>query len=130
MKETHQHEITANLERAEESIQAARTLISTGHFDFAASRAYYAAFYAARAILLSEGLEFSRHSGVIAAIHQNFVKPRRLDQQYGKDLNWLFELRDIGDYGETRHVPQQDAERAIAAAAQFLKAIKELLNQS
>lgn len=40
-------EIAANLERAEQSLQAARQLASGGYYDFAASRAYYAAFYAA-----------------------------------------------------------------------------------
>lgn len=45
-------EIAANLERAERSIQAAKELSTGGYYDFVASRAYYGAFYAARAILL------------------------------------------------------------------------------
>jgi uncharacterized protein (UPF0332 family) len=57
-------EIAANLERAEQSIQAARDLAGKGYYDFAASRAYYAAFYGATAILLNEGLDFSKHSGL------------------------------------------------------------------
>jgi len=109
-------EIEANLERSEASLNATRTLIAEDHFDFAASRAYYAVFYAATALLLAQGLEFSRHSGVITAIHRDFVKPGKLNQQFGKDLNWLFELRSVGDYGETRHVPQEDAEKALKAA--------------
>jgi uncharacterized protein (UPF0332 family) len=36
------NEIGANLERAEQSIQAARDLAAKGYHDFAASRAYYA----------------------------------------------------------------------------------------
>jgi IS5 family transposase len=40
-------EVTANLERAEESIRAAQVLYEAGHWDFAAARAYYATFYAA-----------------------------------------------------------------------------------
>jgi uncharacterized protein (UPF0332 family) len=67
-------EIAANLQRAEQSVQAARQLVSGEFYDFAASRAYYAAFYAATALLLRDGLEFSKHGGVIAAIHQRFVK--------------------------------------------------------
>lgn len=50
-------EIAAYMDRAERSIQAARQLVSGGYYDFAASRAYYAAFYAAMALLLREGLE-------------------------------------------------------------------------
>jgi uncharacterized protein (UPF0332 family) len=36
----HANEIIANLERAEQSIQAARQLASGDYYDFAASRAY------------------------------------------------------------------------------------------
>lgn len=80
-------EIFAYLERAEQSILAANELFSRGFYDFAASRAYYAAFYAATAILLNERLEFSKHSGVIAAIHQRFVKTGKLSREHGKNLN-------------------------------------------
>ena len=88
-------EIAANLERAEQSIKAARQLASGSFYDFGASRAYYAAFYAATALLLREGLEFGKHSGVIASIHQRFVKTGKLDKEQGKALNWLFELRGV-----------------------------------
>jgi uncharacterized protein (UPF0332 family) len=122
-------EIAANLERADQSIRAARELAARGYYDFVASRAYYAAFYAATAILLYEELEFSKHSAVIASIHQRFVKTGRLDKQYGKDLNWLFELRGVGDYGATVHVSPQDAEKAIGAAEGFLHAVEALIQR-
>jgi uncharacterized protein (UPF0332 family) len=57
-------EIRANLKRADEALGAAKALLSGEYYDSVASRAYYAAFYAATALLLSEGLEFSKHSGL------------------------------------------------------------------
>ncbi len=51
MNRKYEKEITANLERAEASIRAAQSLVSGEYYDFAASRAYYAAFYAATAVL-------------------------------------------------------------------------------
>ena len=120
-------EIAANLERAEQSIQAAKDLASKGYHDFSASRAYYATFYAATAVLLNEGLEFNKHSGVVASIHQRFVKTGKLSQEQGKDLNWLYEIRNVADYGGIAHVTQLQAARAIQAAEDFLKAIKSLL---
>jgi len=101
MTPAYEQEIAANLERAEQSIQAAKDLALKGYHDFAASRAYYAAFYGATAVLLNEGLDFSKHSGVIASIHQRFVKTEKLSKEQGKDLNWLFEIRNVGDYGGT-----------------------------
>jgi uncharacterized protein (UPF0332 family) len=126
----YEQEIIANLERAEQSIQAAKEVLGSGFFDFAASRAYYSAFYAATAALLAEGLESSKHSGVIALVHQRLVKTGKIDKEQGKGLNWLFELRDVGDYGVTVHVSRQDAQKAVELAENFLRAIKSLLQKT
>jgi uncharacterized protein len=128
--EIYSSEIHANLERAKYAIEAAGKLLSDGYNDFAVSRAYYAVFYAATALLLNEGMEFSKHSGVIAAIHKRFIKTGKLKKQFGKDLNWLFELRNIGDYGVTIHVPQQEAARAIEAAHRFVQTIQSILQDA
>ncbi|MCA9901095.1 MAG: HEPN domain-containing protein [Ardenticatenaceae bacterium] len=128
MMSKYGQEIAANLERAVQSIQAAKSLTKSGYHDFAASRAYYAAFYGATASLLNEDLDFSKHSGVIASIHQRFVKTGKLDKEHGKNLNWLFEIRNIGDYGGTVRVTEEQATRAIQAAENFLDAVAQLLN--
>jgi len=52
-----------------------------------------------------------------------------LVKEYGKDLNWLFELRGAGDYGVTIHVSQVDAEKAIRTAEEFLSAVQTMLTQ-
>jgi len=130
MTDKYEREITANLERAEQSIKAAEELAVNKFYDFAASRAYYAAFYGATAALLNEEMELSKHSGVIASIHHRLVKTGKLDKEQGKELNWLFELRNVGDYGVIIHVSQQDAQRAIRVAENFLQIIKSLLGQT
>lgn len=50
-------EVSANLERAETNLHAAMDLIEDQYFDIAAARAYYSAFYAASALLLSADLD-------------------------------------------------------------------------
>jgi uncharacterized protein (UPF0332 family) len=126
----YEREISANLERAQQSIQAAKEMSAIGFYDFSASRAYYSAFYAATAALLAQGLESSKHSGVIALVHQRLVKTGKMDKEQGKGLNWLFELRDVGDYGVIVHVSQQDAQRSIQVAEKFLQVIKVLLKKA
>ena len=114
-------EVAANLERAETNLQVARELLVKGYCDVSASRSYYAAFYAASALLLNEGIDTSRHSGVIALIHQHVVKSGKLSKDQGRNLNWLFELRSVGDYGVSLHVGSDDAHRAVRIAEAFLK---------
>jgi len=122
-------EISANLQRAKTSLQAAKDLIDKNYFDIAASRAYYAAFYAASALLLKENIDTTKHSGVIASIHRLFVKEGKLDKEQGKNLNWLFELRGVGDYGVSEHVSSGEAYRAVQVAEAFLESVIEILNE-
>ena len=122
-------EIAANLERATSALQAAKILLSSELPNDAASRAYYSAFHAATALLLSKGLSFGSHAGILRAVSLNFVKTGELPKNYGRSLNWLAELRQLADYGELRSVSVTDAEQAIASAEQFLQQVRQLLNQ-
>jgi uncharacterized protein (UPF0332 family) len=123
-------EINANLERAKTNLEAAKELVEKAFYDIAASRAYYAAFYAASALLLNKDIDTSKHSGVIALIHQYFVKTGKLDKEQGKNLNWLFELRSVGDYGVLEHVASGEARRAIQVAQKFFKSVKEIIQHN
>ena len=121
-------EVSSNLERAETNLQVARELLDRAYYDVSASRAYYAAFYAASALLLHEGIDTSKHSGVIALVHQHFVKSGKLSKEQGRNLNWLFELRSVGDYGVSLHVGLDDARRAVRIAEDFVEAVKTLMS--
>jgi len=123
------NEIFANLQRAETNLQAAKDLLDKQYFDIAAARAYYAAFYAASALLLSQDIDTNKHSGVIALIHQHFVKTGRLDKEQGKNLNWLFEIRGVGDYGVSVHVASGEAYLAVQVTEKFLESVKQILGQ-
>jgi uncharacterized protein (UPF0332 family) len=60
----YQREMEALLEKAERSLDATRVLIGSGYYDFSSSRAYYAMFYCAEALLLAKDLKFAKHSAV------------------------------------------------------------------
>lgn len=122
------NEITSNLERADTNLQVAGELLEKGYYDVSASRSYYAAFYALSALLLNEGIDTSKHSGVIALVHQHFVKSGKLSKEQGRNLNWLFELRSVGDYGVSLHVGLDDARRAVRIAETLLQAVRALLS--
>ncbi len=117
----------AEWQRALASLDAARVLQETGYPDFAASRAYYAAFYAASAVLLARGSDVTKHTAVLSAIHRDFVHRGELAREQGRALDWLFELRGIGDYGQSRHVSEDEAEKAIELARGFLRACAGVL---
>jgi uncharacterized protein (UPF0332 family) len=49
------------------------TCLGDGFVETSASRAYYAAFHAIQALLKSIDQTYSKHSGVIAAFHREFI---------------------------------------------------------
>ncbi len=57
------------------------------------------------------------------------MKTGELDRSFGKEINWLAELRQVGDYGEIRHVEIEDVNRAIDQAEAFLTQVNIMLNQ-
>ena len=86
--------------RAHTALQEAGLLIEQLHFGGALNRLYYAAFYAARALLATKTLDSSRHSGVIALFQEHFVKTGLISADVARALPRAFEKRQTSDYGD------------------------------
>lgn len=115
------------LVRARRELAAAELLAEHGFSAQAVSRAYYAAFYAAEAALLTLGETRSKHGGVIAAFSQLLVRDRGLDDQAGRLLRSLFERRSQADY-DIGDVPAPEADLAVADARITVDAIEGWLS--
>lgn len=87
------------LSKAARAIHVAERLFGEGDLNFAASRAYYAMFYATEALLSEKGLRFRKHGGVHAAFGEHFVKSGLFDQKYHQWLLDAFDKRLQSDYG-------------------------------
>lgn len=90
--------ITAELARGDESLRAANVLLDAGLLHDAESRLYYAAYHAAVAILLTEGLEPRSHTGVANLLGLHFVKTGRLDPDDARLFARLQKYRVEADY--------------------------------
>lgn len=115
------------LRDAEDSISASKVLVDAGYPGYAASRAYYAMFYIAEALLEGEGLAFSKHSAVIAAFGQQFAQTGRVPAEFHRFLIEAAELRHAGDYGPRASVTADQAREQIARAEQFLQLAEPLI---
>lgn len=110
------------LEKAGESLDAARILAEHGYLDFAASRTYYAMFYTAEALLLSKGISFSSHAAVISNYGKEFSKTGELDPSFHKYLIAAQDLRSQGDYSFGLGVSESNLHQALVWASEFLRA--------
>ena len=125
------------LEKADRALLAAERLLEHEDWDFAASRIYYAYFYTAQALLLTQGLRFTRHGQVIAQFGRYFAKTKLIDPRFHNLLDMAFELRQVADYQiEIPMDPDvvmdllREGRRFIEAAATYLKQLPEPKEES
>jgi len=120
-------EVAALLRKAAKSRRAAALLAAQDYPDFAASRAYYALFYTAEALLLAEGLSFSSHAAVIAGFGKTFARSQRFDPRFHRYLIDAQDLRNVGDYGVGPGVGAAQLADLLAWADEFLAAATAFL---
>jgi uncharacterized protein (UPF0332 family) len=114
-------EIAALLDKATRGLDAARVLLERGDLDFAVSRAYYAMFHAATALLRLRQMTFSRHAAIIAAFGREFVLTGLFPREHHKLLIEALELRQLADYGAEVGIGAERARRLVDRAAAFVR---------
>jgi uncharacterized protein (UPF0332 family) len=119
--------IKAFLEKAKEKLGTAESLLDEGAYDDCVSRAYYAAFHAASAVLLTEGLSVDTHRGLINMFGLHFIKTGKFDKKFGRFLSNLKDDREAGDYEAFSTIDEVIAKKAIKEASEFVSACKKYL---
>jgi uncharacterized protein (UPF0332 family) len=122
-------EVNELLDKARRSIRTAGKILRDGEVDFAGSRAYYAMFYVAEALLLTKGLAYSSHSAIIANFGREFAKTNILNPKFHNYLIKSQDRRNIGDYAIGAHLTEEEVQEMLNWAKEFLKAGEEYINQ-
>jgi uncharacterized protein (UPF0332 family) len=129
-EENKQSLITYHLKRARETYQDALLLLNEGgSSESIINRSYYAMFYSVLALLTSQDLSSSKHSGVISIFDQHFVKTKRLPEEMSKVLHKAFDIRQIGDYRELFDTDREQALEILKSADDFINSIEKYLSQ-
>lgn len=119
--------IEGYLEKAARKLAVAERLLAAGDFDDAVSRAYYAAFHAAQAVLLTEGQRAETHRGLVTLFGLLLVKPGKIDLRFGRFLANLKDDREAGDYEAFSFVDEGKAGLALDEARAFLAEARRYL---
>jgi uncharacterized protein (UPF0332 family) len=122
-------ELNKLINKAQRSLEAARRLYTEGDFDFSVSRAYYAMFYCAESLLLTQEMSFSKHSTIIAAFGKHFAKTGLLPSILHSHLLDAFKDRQIGDYEVIREITRLKAKTHLENAKEFMKHTIKYLNE-
>ena len=120
-------EIQLYIDRARDELRTTQINLSQALYGVAVTRAYYAMFYAANALLVSRGISRSKHSGVIAAFGEHFVKTGLIETQFAKMLGSAFDSRLDSDYDVTFAADQALAEELLRDARSFVDRVEQFL---
>jgi len=115
------------LENAIQNVDASRLLAHQRFFDIAITRAYYAMFYAAEALLLKYGLVFHQHDPVIDHFQQLFVEAEPLFHPYQGYLQDAYSARLEADYKPLRQAKAAEAIQQIRRAENFVAVVEGYL---
>jgi uncharacterized protein (UPF0332 family) len=117
------------LEAAHEALAGSQHNLDGGFYGIAVNRAYYAAFYAANALLSTKSLIRGKHSGTISAFRQFFVKTGSIETEFSDIYGRLMDDRHVSDYDMDSTVAPERAEADVREAHQFVKRIETYLKQ-
>ncbi len=127
MVEQRKNLILYRLKNAQEKLESAQLLFKNGNYKDSVSRSYYAMFTGIRAILAKDGIDYSKHSGVIAYFQKGYIKTEIFDKKYSKYVQNAFQVRNSSDYDDFYIVSVTETQEQIEKAEELIKIIKKYL---
>ena len=116
------------LNKAKETLETAKMIFNEGKdFSSANNRAYYAIFYAIRAVLAIEEIDFKRHKDVLAYFNKEYVNKEKFPKMIGRKISQAQRIREDSDYDD--YEPSfEKTEQQINTARELIGLVEEYIN--
>lgn len=115
------------IDRSRESLDEARLLADSSHWNASVNRLYYACFYAVSALLFLYRFSSPKHSGVRALFNQHFVRTGHVSKDHAAFYNTLYDFRQESDYEDFFEADAVRVASWLEEARMFIDAIEELI---
>jgi len=112
--------ILYRLETASKSLAAAKILIDAQAYKDAANRLYYCVFHAMRAVLAIDGFDSKKHSGVISAFRQKYMKTGIFPPELSEIIKNAFDMRGKSDYEDFFVISKDDVIKSVSLSSSVL----------
>ena len=122
--ENARREISAALD----ALRVAEAALGLGILRDAMSRAYYAVFHAARALVLLEGHEAKTHAGLLRLLNEHVIRAGKLERRYNLVVVRLQAYRLASDYAYGFELAEEDARVEIDAARDMVERARTLVD--
>jgi uncharacterized protein (UPF0332 family) len=120
---------TYRLDQAKEFLQDAETNNNNDSLKTAANRSYYCIFHAMRAVLALDNLDFRKHSGVISAFREKYIKTGIFPNKLSDAIKEAFTIRSDSDYKDFYIVSKDKVITQIENAKTFLDTVEKYVNE-
>lgn len=112
---------------AKQTYNNAKMCLDNGFYRDCINRSYYAVFYAIRAVLALESIDFKRHKDVVAYFNKEFVAQGKFPGEMGRRLARLKMKREESDYSDFFVASADEAQIQLQSVEYMLPLIKEYL---
>lgn len=116
------------IDQARDRLAMAREVLAAGHREGAVSAAYYSMLYAARATLSEDDENARTHRGMWNLFRIKYVTTDAFDAALFTTAQHAQVAREGGDYSAVTP-SEEDAERYVTGAADFLAAVDQMLGE-
>ena len=107
----------------------AKMCFDNGFYRDCINRSYYAVFYAIRAVLALDSIDFKRHKDVVAYFNKEFVAQGKFPGEMGRRLARLKMKREESDYSDFFIASADEAQAQIQSVEYMLPLIEEYLTE-
>lgn len=116
-------------------LQKAKDTLNTSEFilrelkDYtgANNRAYYAIFYAIRAVLALENKDFKRHKDVIAYFNKEYINTEIFPKKIGRKIAQAQRIREDSDYDDEYEPSYEKTQSQIDTAKELIELVDRYL---
>lgn len=118
------------LEKAKETLHTAELILNDiKDYSSANNRAYYAIFYAIRAVLALEQMDFKRHKDVIAYFNQHYVSKEIFPRNIGRKIAQAQKIREDSDYDDEYKPSYEKTEQQIKTARELIGLVEKYIDE-
>ncbi|RHT32356.1 HEPN domain-containing protein [Ruminococcus sp. AM27-16] len=115
------------IRNAVETLGVAALCLESQHYKDSINRSYYAAFYAIKAVLALEEIDFKRHKDAVAYFNKTYVATEIFSRETGKKLGRLKQERESSDYDDFYVASLTDATDQYNSAKLIIDEIEKYL---
>ena len=114
---------------ADDSLKVAAHCLKEGLYKDSINRSYYAAFYAVKAVLALDTVDFKRHKDVMGYFNKEYVAKEIFPREIGRKIGTLQRVREKSDYDDFYIASKDKASEQFETAELVIREVKRYLEK-